>query len=362
MRQDWTAFGARARVAFDRAGASLPAILQIAGAATVGYVLAKYVLGHPTPIFASTVAITALGFARDARPSRVAETALGITLGILLSDLLLLGIGRGWWQLFLVLAATLVAARVLSSSPGFAAAAGVQATLVTLFPVAGGGEFSRVLDGLVGGVVALLFTALVPRDPMREAVREAHRVFAACTDATADLAAALRSADEPLASRSLEALRRTQPLVDAWSGSLDSAVAIARVSPFLRRHRATLQGQRRLLRGMDLACRNLRIIARRIDFLVRDARPRPELAALLGEVSSAIAVLAAAVDDPSSGEGARDRLVVLARRLAPEVALPEAGITESMVLLLLRPLVVDLLAAAGFDEADARALLPALPD
>jgi uncharacterized membrane protein YgaE (UPF0421/DUF939 family) len=343
------------REAVARTGGSLPAILQIAGAATAGYVVARYVLGHESPIFASTVAVTALGFARDARPSRVAETALGITLGIVLADLLLLGIGRGWWQLFLVLVVTFTAARLLSPSIGFAAAAGVQSALITLFPVANGAEFGRAIDGLVGGAMALLFTALVPRDPVREVLREAHRVFSAATDAGVDISAALRTADEPLAARALDRLRTTQPVLDAWATSLESAVAIARVSPFLRHRRALLVDQRRILRGMDLACRSLRIVARRADHLVRDGRPRPRLAALTGEVSAAVALLAAALEDASAATGARDRLRVLASRLHPE---PGEPVTDTAVLLLLRPLVVDLLAAAGMPEEDARALLP----
>ncbi|MCU1438479.1 MAG: hypothetical protein JWP66_1566 [Naasia sp.] len=345
----------RLRVALNRTGASLPAILQIASAATAGYVIAKYGLGHETPIFASTVAVTALGLARDARPGRVAETALGITLGIVLADLLLLGIGRGWWQLFLVLVVTFAAARLLSPSLGFAAAAGVQSALVTLFPVANGDEFGRTVDGLIGGMMALIFTALVPRDPMREVRREAHRLFTIVTDAAVDIAAALRAADEPLAARALERLRGTQPILDAWSTSLESAVGVSRVSPFLVRRRPQLLGQRRILRGMDLACRSLRVIARRTDHLVRDGRPRRRLADLVGELSAAIALLAASLDDPAAAAGARDRLAVLARRLEPAVDDP---VTDTAVLLLLRPLLVDLLAAADMPEDDARALLP----
>lgn len=351
----------RARAAAGRVASSLPAVLQVSAAATLGYVLARYGLGHPTPIFSSTVALTALGFARDARPSRVAETALAIVLGIVLADLILLATGRGWWQLFVVLVVTFLIARFASPSPGFAAAAGVQSALVALFPVSNGNEFARVLDGAVGGVVALVVTALLPRDPMREVVREAHRVFAECTDAAVALALALRGGSEPTAEHALERLRATQPMLDAWTGSLDSALAVARISPLLLRRRARLMRQRQVLRGMDLACRDLRVLARRVVYLLPDGKPRPELAELMAEVAAAIALLAASLEDESSAGGTRDRLVVLAARLDPEHAmLTEAGLTESTVLVLFRPLVVDLLAATGMPEGEARALLPVL--
>jgi uncharacterized membrane protein YgaE (UPF0421/DUF939 family) len=354
--------GARtqAGTSLGRAGASLPAVLQIAAAATAAYSIAAFALGHQTPIFAATVAINALGFSRDARPLRVAESALAITLGIVLAESVLLGIGRGWWQLFLVLVVTFLIARLLSASPGFAAAAGVQSALVTLFPAPPGAEFSRIIDGVIGGVVALLFTALVPRDPLREVVREAHSVFSACTDAVVDLAAAVRTADEPTAIRALERLRTTQPLLDAWSASLESAIAVSKVSPFLWRRRAALAEQRRLERGMDLATRNLRVIARRVEFLVRDGALRPELGAMLGEVSSAVALLAASVEDPASATAVRDRLAVLAHRLDPEVVGEGGTMAEGTIVVLLRSLVVDLAGAAGMAEEDARVLLPPL--
>ncbi|BDI23747.1 aromatic acid exporter family protein [Herbiconiux sp. L3-i23] len=351
---------ARLRESAERSAASLPAVLQIAAAATAAYAFSFSVLGHAAPIFAAAVAINSLGFSRDARPVRVAESALAITLGIVLADLLLLGIGRGWWQLFVVLVVTFAVARLLSASPGFAAAAGVQSSLVTLFPATGGEELGRAIDGVVGGVVALLFTALVPRDPLREVLREAHRVFAECTDAVVDIAAALRTGDEPTAGRALERLRTTQPLLDAWAGSLETAIAVSRVSPFLWRRRRALAEQRRIHRGMDLASRNLRVIARRVDFLVRDGVRRPELGALMAEISSAIALLAATIDDPSSAQAVRDRLVVLAPRLDPAQLAEGASVADGTIVILLRTLTVDLLGAAGMDEDDARELLPGL--
>ena len=348
------------RRSVSRAGNSLPAVLQIAGAATAGYAIAHFALGHPTPIFSSTVAITALGFSRDARPIRVAETALGIVLGIVLADLLLLGIGRGWWQLFVVLAVTFLTARLLSPSIGFAAAAGVQSALVTLLPVMGGGQLGRMLDGVVGGVVALAATALIPRDPRRESLQAARRLFLECTESLTAINAALRVADAESAMRALERLRATQPLVDAWSASLESGAAVARISPFLRRHVSDFERQRRVQRGMDLATRNLRVIARRVEFLVPDGQPRPALADLLGTISEAIAVLGQALRDPRLFELARRDLTVLAKHLHPAL-LDDPSMSETMVLVLIRPLVVDLLAATGMEEEEARALLPALP-
>ena len=67
----------------------------------------------------------------------------------------------------------------------------------------------------------------------------------------------------------------TRPLTRT---SLESSVAIARISPFLRRQRVELARHERMLDSMDLAARNLRVVARRAVYLEDDGQPRPVVA------------------------------------------------------------------------------------
>lgn len=346
------------RSAGKRAVDSLVPALQIAIAASAAYAIAHYLLGHAVPLFAVTVTISSLGFVRDARPIRVIETAVGIVIGIALSEVLLLVVGHGLWQIALVLFLTLIAARVLSSSNGFAVAAGVQAILVMLLPVPAGGPFIRSIDGVVGGIVALIVTALLPRDPRRFARRESRRLFRSVTDSLGLLVTALEKGDEPAAEGALDRLRATQPILDSWSAALDSASSIARISPFLRRFRPELIAQTRVLAGVDLATRNLRVIARQIDFLVRDGVPRPELASLLATLATSVELLGQSLDDPRLADTVRFGLVAIAQRLRPDTVTKDAPVTDSAIILMLRPLLVDLLTAADLPVDKARALLP----
>lgn len=348
----------RLRESGVRAADSIVPALQIAIAATASYAFAHYVLGHVVPLIAVTVTISSLGFVRDARPIRVLETAVGMIIGIVLSELLVLVVGQGTWQIALVLMVTLVVARVLSASNAFAVAAGVQSMLVILLPAPAGGPFVRSIDGVVAGVVALAVTALVPRDPRRLARRDARRLFEALNDALSSLVVALERADEPAADHALDRLRTTQPIIDAWAASLDSASAIARISPFLRRHRPALLAQARVLRGMDLATRNLRVIARRIDFLVRDGVPRPIIGSILTSLGTSVELLGQSLDDPVLGDTVRAGLVAIAERLRPDTVAKGAPVTDSIVILMLRPLLVDLLTAADLPPEKARMVLP----
>ena len=351
-----------AKVALTRVASSTPAAAQIVVAVLCSYAFSHYVLGHASPLLSITVVIAALGFGRDARPRRVFDTVVGILVGILFSEVLFTLLGGGIWQIAVILMLTLLLARLISPSAAFAAAAGVQAMLVMLLPPPGGGVLTRSIDGLVGGVVALLVTALIPRDPRGIARRDARRLTSALGESLDALLSGLRQGDEPAASLSVERLRRTQALVDDWTSSLDSATSISRISPFLRSHLAALRQQARILRGMDLAARHLRVLARRVSFLLRDGKPRPELAVLLEPVASAVALLGRSIESPEHSAEARAEaaaaLEELASRLNPNVALPGAPVTESVIVLLLRPLVIDLLEASGRTADDARELLP----
>ncbi|MFL0713542.1 MAG: FUSC family protein [Microcella pacifica] len=122
------------RAAGQRVVRSLSGIAQIVVAATTAYLIARFGLGHEVPVVAVTVTIIALGLARDARPRRVLETVIGINIGIIVSALIVAGIGRGIGQLALILAATLIVARAVSPSAPFAIAAAVQSMLVALLP------------------------------------------------------------------------------------------------------------------------------------------------------------------------------------------------------------------------------------
>lgn len=337
---------------------SLLPIIQIVIAVVAAYSIARYGLGHAFPLLAATVTISSLGFTRDARPSRVLESALGIVVGITLSEGILVLAGTGVWQIAVALTVTLVAARLLSKSNAFAVAAGVQAVLVLILPAPDGGPFVRILDGVVGGVVALIATAVIPRDPRRLARRDAKRLFAVFLESLRSLETALTSADEPAARHALDQLRLSQPLIDTWATSLDSARSIARISPFLRRHVDELDAQSRMLRGMDYAVRNLRVIARRIDFLVRDGAPRPALASVLGTIATSVTLVSQSLDDPVLAETAQAGLAGSAVHLDPSTVVGGASVTDSTIVLMLRPLVVDLLTVAGLDIAKARAMLP----
>jgi hypothetical protein len=78
---------------------------------------------------------------------------------------------------------------------------------------------------------------------------------------------------------------------------------------------------------------------------------------VLAEVAAALRELREALTTPEALSDARQRLERLAPRLDP-VELTSGEVREAAIVLMIRPLVVDLLSGAGLDAESARALLP----
>lgn len=347
-----------AGAASHRLADSVPAVVQITVTAVAAYAFSFYVLGHASPLIAAVMAISALGFVRDARPVRVLETVIGMTLGIALAELLLLGFGAGIAQYAIALALTMLVARFLSPAASFAVAAAVQCSLVMLTPIPVGGPFTRTLDALVGGVFALLATALIPRDPRRAALRAGQRVLAEHDAVLAELSAALGEGSTDEAAGALARARGTDRAMADWTGTVESGHAIARLSPFLRRSRFDLSRQSAMLESVELCTRSLRVIARRAVYVVRDGERRPEIADLLARVRVAVSLIGDSLADVSQQPVARQSLIEIARHLDPVAMLPDGTFADRNLVQALRPYIVDALAATGLDADAARELLP----
>ncbi|WP_375385571.1 aromatic acid exporter family protein [uncultured Microbacterium sp.] len=335
---------------------SANAILQIVVAATGAYVFCFYVLGHSTPLLAATVTVSSLGLVRDARPRRVLETVLAMLVGILVAELLLLVFGSGWWQLALALTLSLVVARFLAPQASFAIAAGIQSLIVMVLPT--GAPFLRLIDGIVGGVAALLVTALIPRNPRRAAMRDGAALFRAVDGTFSTLTQALRRGDRLRAERGLEKARALQPVVDDWRSSLESGLAIARISPVLRRQRFDLQRFENIRQSMDLVTRNLRVVARRVVYQSDDGQARPVIADVLAELARGAELVGRSLADISLVPVAQSLLTAVAERLDPAALVPDASLGDQNLIVAMRPLAVDLLTATGMTGADARARVP----
>lgn len=360
---------ARFRTGLVRSRTSLVPAIQMTVCAVGAYAFAEYVLGHQGPLFAATSSLIALGFSRDPRLRRVIEVGLGCTLGIVVGDLLLHWLGAGIWQAAVVLLFSILLARFLDSGTIFTTQLGLQSLLVVLLPAPAGGPFTRSLDAVIGGVFALLVTILVPKDPRREPRRDVQKILHELSEVLRECAKAMIESDSTAAWHALIRGRNCQPLVDRMRQTLRASGEVATLAPAHRRHRDELASLEHSLEYIDLALRNSRVFARRLTSAINHAALSDEaidsIAEVLQETAAAVDELNIGLSEQSEGarrvhlRRARTDLSVIASRLHPKM-LDVQRLEGETVVMLFRPLIVDLLEASGVEPDEARAVLPPL--
>ena len=187
-----------------------------------------------------------------------------MAVGIGVADLLVLVVGPGVVPLAVVVLLAMGAAVFLGTGQIMVNQAAVSAVLVaTIQPATGGFSGARFVDALVGAGVALLTNSLIlPADPVK-------MVKAAAEPVLDELAATLEAIAGAIESRDMEAaegvLLRARDL-DELEAALEQAIAVsaetARFAPARRRARGTVDFYADASAQIDLAIRNVRVLAR----------------------------------------------------------------------------------------------------
>lgn len=361
----------RSKAGGRRARQSLIPAAQMTVAGVGAYAVAERLMGHEAPLFAAIAALIALGFTKEPRLRKVLEVAVGCTLGILIGDMLLHLFGTGLLTGVVVLFVSIMLARLLDPGPVFAMQMGLQALLVVLIPPPDGapfGPFTRSIDAVIGGVVAMLIALLTPKDPRREPIREIRSVVDQLTTALREVATAVRLSDSREAWHALVRSRGIQPQLDQSKAAVNSARELTQFSPAYRRHRHYVRKMARVGDQLDLAVRSLRIVSRRaasmLDHGAISSDGAAKLAKVFDELADASRMLSQAVSEPGPAyakrmETAQEGLAAVATQLHPS-RLDVDTLEGEAVVLLLRTMVLDLLESTGIDHDDAADYLPKL--
>lgn len=358
----------RGRVGGRRVRASWLPILQCAFAAGIALYVAADLLGHQRPFFAPIAAVVSLGISLNSRLRRAAELVVGVSLGVLVGDLIIAQIGSGVWQLILVIALAMTIAVFTDGGNLIVNQAGASAVLVTtLLPPGESGGIDRCVDALVGGAAGILVAAVVPVNPVRIVLREARRVLDDLVTVLTEVAAALREGDPQHASRALRRARATQPAIDELRAAVRSAGEVATVSPLYRPRRRMLRRYRDLTERADYAHRNARVLARRALTVLEDGEQAPpELADAITDLAGAIGALIHELGLDGDRERARPAVLDAVHRASVLVTDPStddpASLSGSVLVAQVRSIAVDLLQATGLSRTEAlRALREGLP-
>ncbi|WP_433165551.1 FUSC family protein [Kribbella sp. CA-247076] len=336
-------------------------ITQCALAAGVSWALARYAVGHPQPFFAPVAAMVCLGFSFGQRLRRVAEVMVGVAVGVGVGDLFVRFFGTGVPQIVFVVALAMSVAVLLGAGTLMTTQAGVQAVIVTtLLPDPGAG-FSRWLDAVLGGVVALAAATIAPATAIRRPRQQASSVLNELSEILQETADGLRNHDEQQVTDALRRARASESMLDDLRSAADEGVAVVRLSPFRRRQRGRVQEIADLVVPADRAIRNVRVLVRRCAVSVwRDEQMPAEYPQLLDRLADGTRLIAESLFEPAADVAAHRVLGELGRRTAV-MPLP-TGLSAVVVLGQIRSTVIDLLELTGTTYDEARTLVPLRAD
>ncbi|MDT9593957.1 FUSC family protein [Nocardioides zeae] len=336
-------------------------IAQCAVAAGVAWFVAADVLGHEHPFFAPVAAVLCLGTSYAQRLRRVAEVAVGVAVGILIADLMVLQIGAGAWQLALVVVLAMSTAVIVDGGPLIVMQAGVQGIFVATLVPEPGTAFVRWTDALIGGAVALLAATLVPSAPLRRPREQAAVVARKVAGLLRAAAEVMVDGDSDRAFDVLADARATDYLIRELQDAADEGMSVVASSPFRSRHRPGLRQMSELVEPLDKALRSTRVLVRRTAVAAYHRREvPPAYSALCREIASAADLVAAELAQNRMAEAARPALLAAAAGSGRLERTTELSV-ETM-LAQMRSVVADLLEVTGMEALAATDALPPVRD
>jgi uncharacterized membrane protein YgaE (UPF0421/DUF939 family) len=336
--------------------AGLP-LLQAALAAGLGWFLAHDVIGHRSPIFAPIAALLILADTPGRRTSRVLATTIGAVIGIAIGDLLVATLGTGPIQVAIVAFLATATAIVLGAGPTLATHAGIAGVLIATVQAPHGiyssAGVSRLVDVLIGGGASLTMSVVLPSHPLKTTRAAAAALFSELSGTLDDVAAALDSHDAEVGERALERARTLDAHVVRLRQAIELAEETAHLVPFYRGARAPVARHRIAAEKLELAARDVRVLARAAVRAIELEPPTPaELSLAIRELASAVRGLAAEIERRDDGTDASRSAVAAARR-ATAVAERRTSMPVGAIVAQVRSTAADLLEAIGVERSEA---------
>jgi hypothetical protein len=283
------------------------------------------------------------------------EVIVGVAVGVTIADRLVRLIGPGALSIFAVTALAMSAGVLLGGGPMLVTQAGISAILIAAVPPPPDmPALDRLVDALVGGVVALVVTGLLPADPIVRAARAAEVLLDDLATTLEESAAALASGDAELASRALRRARELDARVASLEQAIDAGLETARLAPTRRAAVPQLRRYAHASRQLDLVVRNIRVLARAVGRVARSGPGPLSLADAVRQLAGAVRALEEFLGDREPRPSSASSLALEAARRASAVVDERDDPATVVVISHVRSAAIDLLRASGMDEELSR--------
>lgn len=354
-------FTSQARKGWTRVRGAILPNTQTAVFATLSWVLCRYLLDDPNPVFAPIVTFLCMGFSRNREPRKVVEIGLGASTGVLIGGLVGHYWGFGAWQLLVLLLVTPLIGRFIDRSDLVTFQTAINSIVVAGMIVVAGteqGPLARWLNALIGAAIALFGTAILPTNvvtrprrytafSLREGARVLRRLGQRVAKGDAAAIGQLRG----------QLISMREALNDGIR-ALQSAQETAAISPVAMRARAELAELDRMLVLAERMHVTLSMMQRQCHGMVSEVGPMPEVAGFMQQVADLLEEVGEGVASWHRPDQARDAAIELAAALGPADVLSDPDEWRNATLMsLLRAMVVDLLQLTGLSLAQARSAL-----
>jgi uncharacterized membrane protein YgaE (UPF0421/DUF939 family) len=353
---DQAAERSRPRTVAERLRANWRWFAQAALATAASWWLARELFDHPRPIFAPVVALIAVSTTLGQRRRYAIEMVLGVTLGIGIADALFTLIGGGTLQIAAIVVGAMVAAVAVGGSAVLVSEAAVSALLVvTVQPPGTGLSGDRLLDSLLGGVIGLVVTSLLPASPGHMVHRAAAGVLDEIAATLDDVAVALEQRDPELADAAWTRAAGIEP--DALEHAIAAGRETLRLAPFRRQTRTRFARYERAAVWIDSAIVTVEALSRAAVRAVRQGdNVPPPVPDSLRELSEAVRRLESTLAE--GGDETAVRVPALRAAGRATLVLEQTGnLSVSVIVVQVRSAAVDLLRGSGLDRDEAGRLV-----
>jgi uncharacterized membrane protein YgaE (UPF0421/DUF939 family) len=346
----------RPAIVADRLRANAVWLAQAGLATAVAWVLAREIFGHPRPIFAPVAALIGVSASLGRRRRSAVEMVIGVALGIGIADALVRLIGTGPVQIAAVVCGAMVVAIALGGSTVLVGEAAASALLVVTIQLPGSGLSGvRFLDSLLGGIVALAVTSLLPRNPVQAVQRAAAPLLAEIAGTLEDVARALERRDSELAERAwarVYALR-----LDELDGAVSAGREMLRLAPFRGGTREQFGRYERAATQIRTALTSVEALSRGAvrALSVGDNVPAPVPDALR-DLSETVRTLDEYLGDPAGRPVVREPALRAAAQ-ATLVLEQTSNLSVSVIVAQVRATAVDLIRGWGLSRDEAEQLV-----
>lgn len=330
--------------------------------ATISWSICFFGWGDPNPIFAPIATYVCMGFSRNRELRKVAEMGMGATTGVLIGNVVAHYFGFGVWQLALLLLVTPVIGRLMDRSDLVTFQVGIQSIVVASMvgiSMTGmaGSPVDRAVNAIVGSLVALLATVILPTNVLTRPTRMTAYVLDEMAGTMRRLSRGIAEGDHHGLSHLYGRLRSVRESLTDARTALTSAQETAAISPTAMKSRRHLAELDRMLELAERLHITMAMIQRQSRNMVTEIGPMPQIAEPMRQASYLLEEVSLGVAHWRRPVEAREAAVELATQLSPQRLVPESDWRSLTLASLLRAAVVDVLELTGLSMMQARSVL-----